>query len=195
MGRRKYFSSNKKLQYCRQRVTKQEFTSSDADIHVHSAYDAATPQALNADSECTTYTNAEKLIKSLITTPLPSGWTLVECRGNSGTEPNSIVYVQTSEDGSPILMYTITISKDLNFTATTYNNRHIRLPATLTVTDDPMSVLDIINYIDSLKLCPGISSHPRYLEIARKREGKIVNRQGKAYAVKLMQFTCIYIVY
>lgn len=85
-------------------------------------------------------------------------------------------YLQWLEETTPILSHTVSISNDLTYSVSAYNHHNLTLPKTPGINDID-SLLYLLSYVTTLKICPGISD-PKYLLVAEKRNGKLLNREG-----------------
>ena len=127
MGRKKKFSSNKKINYTIQRRAHTPFT-------LQCIQNELTP--FNLPKGWTLVTNDTNDTKS-------DNVTL------------SLLHLQIINE-TPTVTHTITISTDLSYTVTIYNHLNVKLPDH-PVIDSTNSIITLINYLSSLSLCPGIS--------------------------------------
>ena len=127
MGRKKRFSSNKKLNYTIHRRSCRRRTN--------------TPLSLKTIQD------------NLIALSLPKGWILV----TDGTDSNYITLSHLQIiNGISTVTHTITILPNLTYILTSYNHLNVKLPNPLVI-NDTSSIVTLINHVTSLNVCPGIS--------------------------------------
>lgn len=114
--------------------------------------------------------------KELKTTTLPLGWTIISDHDTQHNNPLIFCYIEQIKD-KPLISYTLKILPTLSYTLLAFK-RPITLPISKNINiPNTSSILDLLNSITSMKVCPGVSQ-PSYLALAETRGGKLVSREG-----------------
>lgn len=112
------------------------------------------------------------LTKQLQTSNLPLGWSVLN---TAKVDDHLYLCHMKIIEGNPVFCYTVDISYDLTYSVKAFNH-FITLPQT-TLIDNCTSIINLLQYITSLKICPGIS-YPKYIQLAQSRGGTLSNREG-----------------
>ena len=94
---------------------------------------------------------------------LPDGWSTV-----NNSNHTVFCYIQQSSP-DPCIIYTVTLYSDLSYRIKAFNH-NINLPNQVKITN-PTDLTNILNYVTSLKVCPG-NPDLEFLQLAEKKETK-----------------------
>ena len=135
------------------------------------AADTTTPQHLIVSVPITklqsTMARFLLLRNAIKTATLPAGW-IIEI---------ALCYILLFN--KPTISHTISILSDCSFTASINNNTGVSLPNTFTI-DNINTVIKLLNYITSLKICPG-NGLTKYVRHAEQKGGTLFNRSGELF--------------